>query len=180
MKNLLWAAALSAGVWATAQETVEPVPGRRDSDRPPVEFNKDPQQSRLEPTTRIVTNNAAGAGARSQAGANTVDHDLRQRTLVALSTGSIGTQGILPSDQLTDIQVTVTNRVVTLRGEVTSQKNRETIGKRIAGLDGVKRVKNELKVNPAAKGARSDLLNPDGYAEGKSAAQDRKERLSPK
>jgi hypothetical protein len=92
---------------------------------------------------------------------------LRQRVLVSLSTGSIGTQGILASDQLTDIKVAVTNRVVTLSGDVQSEKNKKTIEKRVAGLDGVKRVNNQLTVNTGRKPAHADLTKPDGYAPGK-------------
>jgi hypothetical protein len=127
---------------------------------------KDPQQSRIEQTTQIATNSAKGTAPINYKGAATVDEDLRQRVLVALSTGSVGTQGILASDQLTDIKVQVTNRVVTLNGDVASEKSKRTIGKRVAGLDGVKGVQNNLTINPKGKPARADLTKPDGYAPG--------------
>ena len=158
MKKLLWIAALSSGVIIWAQEKTETIEGKTDREKPPVQFQKDPQQKIQEPTTQIVTNNAKGAAPRHQTGAVTVDQDLQKRILVALSTGSVGTQGVIASDQLTDIKVDVTNPVVTLKGEVISEKNKEVIGKRVAGLDGVKTVRNELTVNPKAKPARADLV----------------------
>jgi len=126
----------------------------------------DPQQTRHEQTTQIVTNTAKGTAPFNYKGAGTVDEDVRQRILVALSTGSLGTQGILASDQLTDIKVAVTNRVVTLSGDVKSEQNKKTIAKRVAGLDGVKIVNNQLTVNPSAKKLDATLLKPDGYAPG--------------
>jgi hypothetical protein len=173
MRNLLLIAALT-GTLATAQEKNASTGDKRDSSKPPISFDKDPQQQRSEPTTQIVTNKSTGTAARSQTGVGTVDQDVRQRVLVALSTGSVGTQGVLPSNQLTDIKVSVTNRVVTLQGDVVSDKNKEVIGKRIAGLDGVKSVNNQLTVNPNAKPSKKPgLFNPDGYAPGKSGANER-------
>src|SRR5688500_17922709 len=119
MNKMLLVAAF-AGVVVCAQEkteTVQPKKGGATTYTPQV---KDPQQSRPEQTTQIVTNRSSGAPAPNYKGAGTVDEDLRQRVLVALSTGSIGTQGVIASDQLTDIKVAVTNRTVTLEGEVTT------------------------------------------------------------
>ena len=152
---------------AGAQDIPEPLKPTRGDSSQQIEFQKDPKQTRREPTTQIITN-ANGRAPLSQVGSKSVDDDLRQRVLVALSTGSIGTQGVLPADQLTDIQVAVTNRQVTLRGDVISEKNKETIAKRVAKLDGVQGVKNELTVNPKAKPARADLVKPDGYSSGKN------------
>src|SRR5205085_3578061 len=101
---------------------------------------KDPQQSRNEQTTQIVTNTGKAAQTVNYKGLGTVDEDLRQRVTVALSTGSVGTQGVLPSQLTTDIKVNVTNRVVTLSGDVASEKSKQAIGKRVAGLDGVTKV----------------------------------------
>jgi osmotically-inducible protein OsmY len=166
MKKMLLVATL-AGVLVNAQEkteTLQPKVGSGVGGYTPQV--RDPQQSRKEQSTQIVTNNSKGAPAVNYKGAGTVDEDLRQRALVALSTGSVGTQGVIASDQLTDIKVAVTNRIVTLDGDVVSEKNKEIIGKRIAGLDGVKSVENRLKVNPKAKRARADLFRPDGYSPG--------------
>jgi hypothetical protein len=175
MRNLLLIAALT-GTLATAQEKNAPAGDKRDSSKPPIAFDKDPQQKRPEPTTQIITNNSNGTAARNQTGAGTVDQDVRQRVLVSLSTGSVGTQGVLASNQLTDIKVSVTNRVVTLQGEVVSDKNKEVIGKRVAGMDGVKSVNNQLTVNPNAKPSKKPgLFNPDGYAPGKAGAKERNE-----
>ena len=161
MNKMLLAVGLT-GVIAFAQEKTIEVPREKAETYTPQ--TKDPQQSRNEQTTQIVTNSAKGNAPVNYKGASTVDEDLRQRVTVALSTGSVGTQGILPSNLTTDIKVSVTNRVVTLRGDVASEKSRETLAKRVAGLDGVKSVNNQLTVNPKAKPARADLLKPDGYA----------------
>jgi hypothetical protein len=127
---------------------------------------KDPQQTRKEQTTQIITNTAKGTAPVNYRGAGTVDEDLRQRVKVALSTGSVGTQGVIASDQLTDIKVAVTNRIVTLSGNVKSEKSKQTIAKRVAGLDGVQSVNNNLSVNPKGKTGISDLTQPDGYSFG--------------
>jgi hypothetical protein len=149
---------------AAAQEKTITVPPEKAPTSTPQ--TKDPQQSRNEQTTQIATNTAKGTAPINYKGASTVDEDLRQRILVALSTGSVGTQGIIASDQLTDIKVNVTNRVATLTGDVASEKSKKTIGKRVAGLDGVKGVNNQLTVNPRGKPAHANLVKPDGYASG--------------
>jgi|SRR5688572_16370780 len=163
MKMMLLALGLT-GVLAAAQEKTIEVPAEKAETSAPQ--TKDPQQTRNEQTTQIVTNNPKGSPAVSSKGAATVDEDLRQRVLVALSTGSVGTQGVLPSNLLTDIKVSVTNRAVTLKGDVISDKSKETLAKRVSQLDGVKKVNNQLTVNPSAKPARADLLKPDGYSSG--------------
>ena len=164
MKKILWAVITMGMVGVGAQEkTITIPPGKTATYAPQT---KDPQQTRNEQTTQIVTNTAKGTAPVNSKGAGTVDEELRQRVLVALSTGSIGTQGVLASDQLTDIKVNVTNRVVTLTGDVTSEKNKKTIAKRVAGLDGVKRVNNQLAVNAKGKPAHANLVKPDGYASG--------------
>lgn len=162
---LLGITMLGMAVGVGAQEkTITVSPEKAETYTPQT---KDPQQTRHEQTTLIATNSAKGTAPINYKGAGTVDEDLRQRVLVSLSTGSIGTQGILASDQLTDIKVAVTNRVVTLTGDVQSEKNKKTIAKRVAGLDGVKSVNNQLTVNAGRKPAHADLTKPDGYAPGK-------------
>jgi hypothetical protein len=161
---LLGVAMLGMAAGVNAQEKTITVPPQKAKTYTPQ--TKDPQQTRPEQTTQIATNSAKGTAPINYKGAGTVDEDLRQRVLVSLSTGSVGTQGILASDQLTDIKVAVTNRVVTLSGDVQSEKNKKAIEKRVAGLDGVKSVHNQLTVNTARKPAHADLTKPDGYAPG--------------
>lgn len=168
-KTFFLAGALAAatGTWAADQkETLKPRDG--GGKNAPIEVKRDPQQTALDPTTQIKPNTPAGAPAATEKGAapqaNSIDKDMQNRVLVALSTGSLGTQGVIATNQLTNIKVEVKDRVVTLRGDVTSEKNRQTIEKRVKGLDGVTRVVNELKVNPSAKTKRPDLQHPDGYA----------------
>lgn len=167
MRIKLFAAAMVSGALVMAQEKTEEIKSDRSSARPPVSFQKDPRQSRPEQTTQIVTNSAKGGTIQTQKESTSVDDDIRQRVLVSLSTGSVGTQGIISSDQLTDIQVNVSNRVVTLKGDVISERNKSVIAKRVAGMDGVARVNNQLTVNPKAKVKGSDLYKPDGYSPGK-------------
>ena len=176
MKMMLLAVGLT-GVMAFAQEKTIVVPGKKAETYTPQ--TKDPQQSRNEQTTQIVTNSPKGNAPVNYKGASTVDEDLRQRVTVALSTGSIGTQGILPTNLTTDIKVSVTNRVVTLRGDVTSEKSKATMAKRVAGLDGVKSVNNQLTVNSKAKTPRGDLLKPDGYAPVTNERDDRGNAVKP-
>ena len=176
MKTMLLAVGLT-GVIAFAQEKTVVVPGEKAETI--TSQTKDPQQSRNEQTTQILTNTPKGTAPANYKGASTVDEDLRQRVTVALSTGSVGTQGVLPSNLTTDIKVSVTNRVVTLRGDVSSEKSRETLGKRVAGLDGVKSVNNQLAVNPKGKPNRADLLKPDGYAPATTQRDDRGNAVKP-
>ena len=171
MKKLLLLGAFAASLVSAAEPTVIEKTGKGGGG-PSIPQKRDPQQTDQNPTTQVLSNNSnSGNSPGAAVGSNTVDQDLRNRVLVALSTGSIGTQGVIAKDQLTDIKVAVTNRQVTLRGDVISEKSKETIGKRVAGLDGVKGVKNELKVNPSAKPKRAELMAPDGYSPGNSAVK---------
>ena len=97
MNNMLLAIGLlGMAVAAGAQEkTITVLPEKAKTYTPQT---KDPQQTRHEQTTQIATNSAKGTAPINYKGAETVDEDLRQRVLVSLSTGSIGTQGILASD----------------------------------------------------------------------------------
>lgn len=167
MKTIFLAGLAFSGFLVFGQEQTTAVPVDRGGKTAPVEFQKDPRQTRNEETTKIVEN-GKGTPAASQKGSVNVDEDLRQRVLVSLSTGSVGTQGVLATNQLTDIKVAVTNRVVTLKGDVLNEKNKTTIGKRVAGLDGVTRVDNQLTINPGAKTKKDDALKPDGYSPGKN------------
>jgi hyperosmotically inducible protein len=47
-----------------------------------------------------------------------------------------------------DINITVENRVVTLIGRVTAPNKRDEIGKRVAKIDGIKTLINDIKVLP--------------------------------
>jgi hypothetical protein len=74
------------------------------------------------------------------------DEELARKIQVAVTTGSLGTTGVIAEDQLTKIDVSVKNGVVTLRGPVTTESERRTIEKQVAGLKGVNSVQNELTV----------------------------------
>jgi osmotically-inducible protein OsmY len=164
MNKLLLLGALSTVLVGAAEPTVTVEKSGKGGGEPSIPQKRDPQQTDKNPTTQVIPNTgAAGNSPGSAVGSNTVDQDLRNRILVSLSTGSIGTQGVIATNQLTDIKVTVTNRQVTLRGEVLNEKFKETIGKRVAGLDGVKGVKNDLIINPTRKPKHAELMAPDGY-----------------
>jgi hyperosmotically inducible protein len=47
-----------------------------------------------------------------------------------------------------DVNITVENRVVTLLGRVTAPNKRDEIGKRVAKIDGIKTLVNDIKVLP--------------------------------
>jgi hypothetical protein len=88
-------------------------------------------------------NAAAGEGADP-------DQALAQKVHVALSTGTTGTTGTYATDTLLDIGVTAANGLVTLTGEVGSQSSRTALEERAKSIQGVKSVRNELRVSPKA------------------------------
>ena len=47
-----------------------------------------------------------------------------------------------------DVRISVEDRVVTLTGRVTRPVKKEDIGKRVAGIDGIRRVVNDIEVLP--------------------------------
>ena len=169
MKNLLLLGAFSAALAVGAAEQTVIEKTGKGAGGPSIPQKRDPQNTDKNPTTQVLPNtNNSGTPVGTAVGADNVDQDLRNRILVALSTGSVGTQGVIAKDQLTDIKVAVTNRQVTLRGDVLNEKAKESIAKRVAGLDGVKAVKNELTVNPSGKPRHAELMAPDGYGPGNS------------
>ena len=56
----------------------------------------------------------------------------------------MGTTGAIAEDQLTKIDVQVANGIVTLSGPVASEQEKRTIEKQVAGMKGVKGVRNNL------------------------------------
>jgi hypothetical protein len=75
------------------------------------------------------------------------DQELAKQIRIALTTGSMGTTGAIAEDQLTKIQVQSENGNVTLSGAVSSEKEKRTVEKQVAGMKGVKSVNNQLTVN---------------------------------
>ena len=86
------------------------------------------------------------------------DQELAKQIKVALTTGSMGTTGAIAEDQLTKINVQVENGVVTLSGPVASAKEKQTIEKQVAGMKGVKGVRNNL--NPGARNVSDKSFEP--------------------
>jgi hypothetical protein len=76
----------------------------------------------------------------------TSDQELAKQIKVALTTGSMGTTGAIAEDQLTKIDVKVRNGLVVLTGPVASDEEKRTIERQIAGMKGVKSVRNMLTV----------------------------------
>jgi hypothetical protein len=75
-----------------------------------------------------------------------LDQELAKQIKVALTTGSMGTTGAIAEDQLTKIDVRVHNGVVALSGPVSSEAEKRTIEKQVAGMKGVRSVRNMLTV----------------------------------
>ena len=82
------------------------------------------------------------------------DLELQKQVKVALTTGSTGTTGAIAEDQLTEIDVQVRDGVVTLNGPVSSEDEKESIGRQVAGFKGVKSVRNNLTVGGRTVEAR--------------------------
>ena len=78
------------------------------------------------------------------------DQELAQKIRTALTTGSMGTTGVIAENQLTYIQVQAKDGVVTLSGPVGTEGEKKTIEKQVAGMKGVKSVQNQLTVTPGA------------------------------
>ena len=74
------------------------------------------------------------------------DQELAKQIRITLTTGSMGTTGAIAEDQLTKIQVQSQNGNVTLTGPVSSENEKSTIEKQVAGMKGVKSVNNQLTV----------------------------------
>jgi osmotically-inducible protein OsmY len=85
------------------------------------------------------------------------DEELAKKIKVAITTGSLGTTGVIAEEQLTKIDVSVKDGVVTLRGPVGTEREKQVIEKQITGLKGVNSVQNELTV-----GGRTSNDSPAG------------------
>ena len=78
------------------------------------------------------------------------DQELAKQIKIALTTGSVGTTGVIAENQLTKIDVQVQNGTVTLSGSVASEQEKQTIQKQVAGMKGVQSVNNQLTVQPGS------------------------------
>jgi osmotically-inducible protein OsmY len=87
------------------------------------------------------------------------DQELAKQIKIALTTGSVGTTGVIAEDQLTKIDVQVQNGAVTLSGAVASQQEKQTIQKQVSGMKGVQSVNNQLTVQPGT-GAQNSTGSP--------------------
>lgn len=90
------------------------------------------------------------------------DQELAKKVKVSLTTGSLGTTGVLAEEQLTKIDVSVQDGVVTLRGPVASEDEKRIIEKQVSGMKGVKSVRNELTVGGRQVDDHIDPLVPRG------------------
>lgn len=134
-------------------------PGTNASATFPVDTQS--KQTRSGRETRITTNSHSGispegqstpasGGALATAPGALADRDadtaLADRIRVAISTGSTGTTGVIPEESLADIQVGVTNGVVTLAGSVGTEGERKRLEGLVKGMVGDKTVNNQLTV----------------------------------
>ncbi|MGZ8899008.1 MAG: BON domain-containing protein, partial [Limisphaerales bacterium] len=87
------------------------------------------------------------------------DQELAKQIKIALTTGSMGTTGVIAENQLTKIDVQVQNGTVTLTGAVGSDDEKRTIQKQVSGMKGVQSVNNQLTVQPGAT-ARNPTDSP--------------------
>lgn len=84
-----------------------------------------------------------GPGDKDSTAVVGTDAELQQRVRVAISTGSTGTSGRVAESQLSPIEVTAKDGVVTLSGPVAAAR-RATIVKVVRGLPGVRSVNDNL------------------------------------
>ena len=78
------------------------------------------------------------------------DQELAKQIRIALTTGSLGTTGVIAENQLTKIQVQAQNGAVTLSGAVSSEGEKQSVEKQVSGMKGVTSVNNQLTVQPGA------------------------------
>lgn len=91
------------------------------------------------------------------------DDELARKVKVALTTGSMGTTGVIAENQLTKIEVKAQNGVITLQGAVSSEEEKNSIEKQVAGMKGVRSVRNELTVGGRDRESQpTDSLVPRG------------------
>ncbi|MDB6041437.1 MAG: hypothetical protein JWM99_5278 [Verrucomicrobiales bacterium] len=90
-------------------------------------------------------NQIGGPGDKDGTAVVGTDIELQQRVRVAISTGSTGTSGRIAESQLSPIEVTAKDGVVTLRGPVEASR-RDTMVKVVRGLPGVKSINDNLTV----------------------------------
>jgi hypothetical protein len=118
-----------------------------------------------QPNELFKNNRAQGVGsaATGEAGAyssanNPANDQLAQKVKQVLTKESTGTHGMLRAEISKDIKVTSSgDGVVTLKGTVPSQQDKEIVGIRAAEVAGVKRVENQLNVAPKTDPANRDL-----------------------
>lgn len=111
-------------------------------------------------STQVLTNGGSAKTNAAPAGGG-ADAALRDRVLVALSTGSTGTTGVVAEGALADtIEVAVTNGVVTLRGTVGNREEIERLAGQVQAMEGVRSVNNELRTGVPSTRREGDFPVP--------------------
>jgi osmotically-inducible protein OsmY len=87
------------------------------------------------------------------------DQELAKQIKIVLTTGSVGTTGVIAEDQLTRIDVQVRNGTVILTGPVGSEEEKQTIQKQVSAMKGVQSINNQLTVQPGS-GPRNSIDSP--------------------
>jgi osmotically-inducible protein OsmY len=97
-------------------------------------------------------------GAAFSSDASTMSNDqLAQKVKAELTKESTGTHDMLASEVARNIKVTANNGVVTLKGSVPTQKDKDIIAIRAQEVKGVTRIDNQLKINPESNPDTRDL-----------------------
>jgi hypothetical protein len=118
-----------------------------------------------QPNELFKNNRAQGVGsaATGEVGAydsanNPANDSLAQKVKQVLTKESTGTHGMLRAEISRDIKVSSSgDGVITLKGTVPSQQDKEIVGIRAAEVKGVKRLENQLNVAPKTDPANRDL-----------------------
>jgi osmotically-inducible protein OsmY len=93
---------------------------------------------------------------RLEAGSS-ADQQLEGKVKRRLVMESTGTHGLMRHEVSRNVEVSAKNGIVTLKGSVPSENDREMIEIRASEISGVKKVDNQIVVTPAADPANRDL-----------------------
>lgn len=95
---------------------------------------------------------------------NTAAADLPSRVRQALTTGRPESITSLSPERLDRFEIDAAHGIVTLRGNVRSETERLMIGHRVAGMDGVRAVNNQLRVVSPTRHGMEDPSAPASRA----------------
>jgi hypothetical protein len=159
MKHVILAALAIAFLSACAKSDNEDISARNSESKERPNFGSATDIARADGTSvntnsANVADNGIGGAPQRQAGNyqsqplpdQSSDTELAKQIKVALTTGSMGTTGVIAENQLTRIDVQVNNGVATLSGPAATEDEKRSIGKQVSGMKGVRSVVNNLTV----------------------------------